>query len=151
MTVGPVPDRARRLAGRLDDLFARDQLFAGRVDDAHRRLLDANARLWTGIDPEGLAAAYGGHPQYETVKLEAAVAARSEILEAGDPLGALQQAHRDIHSAHDDYQTAAEDRRRLAADAGELIARLVDTLVTAGWTEQEARAADVHKLRDRAT
>jgi len=33
-----------------------------------------------------------------------------------------------------------------AAIYGELIAGLVDQLVAAGWTEEEARTADVHQL-----
>jgi len=34
----------------------------------------------------------------------------------------------------------------LAAEIGELIASLVSELVAAGWTEQQARNADVHQL-----
>ena len=44
------------------------------------------------------------------------------------------------------YQTAAEERRQLAAEIGELIRQFVDALVTAGWTEVQARNANVHQL-----
>ena len=34
----------------------------------------------------------------------------------------------------------------MAVDVGELIRELVDALTAAGWTEDEARDADVHEL-----
>jgi len=61
-------------------------------------------------------------------------------------LGGLQEAHWTIHRAFCEYQQLAEDRRHLAAEIGELIAAFVAELVAAGWTEQEARQADVHQL-----
>ena len=61
-------------------------------------------------------------------------------------LGALQQARWTIHRAFHDYQTAAEERRQLAADIGEVIRRFVDALVAAGWSEEQARAANVYEL-----
>jgi hypothetical protein len=61
-------------------------------------------------------------------------------------LGALQQARWTIHRAFHDYQTAAEERRQLAADIGEVIRRFVDALVAAGWSEEQARAANVDEL-----
>jgi hypothetical protein len=61
-------------------------------------------------------------------------------------LGALQQAHWAIHGAFCDYQTAAEERRQLAADTGEVIRRFVDALVAAGWSEEQARSANVYEL-----
>jgi hypothetical protein len=80
------------------------------------------------------------------VRLEAALGGRSEVLESTDPLGQLQEAHWQIHRAHVEYQTVAEERRQLAADIGEVIARLVDELVAAGWSEQDARSVNVHDL-----
>jgi hypothetical protein len=71
---------------------------------------------------------------------------RSEVLGAPDPLAAIQRVHWQIHRAFHDYQAAAEERRRLAADVGELIRELVEALTAAGWTEDQARDADVHRL-----
>ena len=48
--------------------------------------------------------------------------------------------------AFTDYQTVSERRRQLAADTGELIARFIDALVAAGWSEEEARNANVDEL-----
>jgi hypothetical protein len=59
---------------------------------------------------------------------------------------ALQQARWTIDRAFHDYQTAAEERRQFAADIGEVIRRFVDVLVGAGWSEEQARAANVHEL-----
>jgi hypothetical protein len=141
-----VSARARELATELERLFAGDSEIAKRLNDAHHRLAAANDRLWSGLHPEGLSAVYGDHPEFEAVQLEAALDSRSEILESGDPLGQLQQAHWEIHKAHLDYQEAAEDRRQLAADIGEVIARFVDELVANGWPEEDARNANVHDL-----
>ena len=138
--------RARRLAVDLTCLFAKDTELAVGLDDAQRRLREANDRLWSGLDPDGLRAIYGDHPQFEAAQLQAALDSRSDVLDCADPLGALQEAHWQIHRAHVEYQQTAEDRRQLAADIGELIARLVDTLMAAGWSEQQARSADVHEL-----
>ena len=55
-------------------------------------------------------------------------------------------AHWQIHQAHCDYQEVAEDRRHLAVDVGEIVRAFLDELVTAGWSEQEARDANVHEL-----
>ncbi len=145
---GVVPVRARKLAGQLDRLFGRDQQLACRLNDAHQRLRAANDRLWSGLSPDGLTAVYGDHPQFQAVQLEAAFDSRSEVLESADPLGALQEVHWQIHRAQVDYQAHAEQRRQLAADVGELIARLVDALVAAGWSETDARDANVHQLAE---
>jgi hypothetical protein len=138
--------RACRLAVELTCLFARDTELAVGLHDAQRRLREANDRLWSGPDPDGLRAIYGHHPQFEAVQLQAALDSRCEVLDCADPLGALQEAHWQIHRANAEYQQTAEQRRQLAADIGELSARLVDTLVAAGWSEQQARRADLHEL-----
>jgi site-specific recombinase XerD len=49
------------------------------------------------------------------------------------------------------YQEAAENRRQLAAEIGEVIGRFVDELVDAGWSEAEARNANVHELAARVS
>ena len=59
---------------------------------------------------------------------------------------ALGQARWRIDRAFHDYQIAAEERRQLAAEIGEVIRRFVDVLVAAGWSEEQARGANVHEL-----
>jgi hypothetical protein len=137
---------ARQLAAELERLFAGDAEIAKRLNDAHGRLTAANERLWSGLHPDGLSAVYGSHPQFETLKLEAALNSRSDVLESADALGQLQDVHWQIHRAHADYQEAAEDRRQLAAEIGEVIRAFVDELVDAGWSEDEARNANVREL-----
>jgi len=53
-----------------------------------------------------------------------------------------------IRGAFVAYQTAAEDRRGLGADVGEAVVRLVDAMAAAGYSERQARNADVWALRD---
>lgn len=138
-----VPAPARELAARLAALFEQDQRLAERLNDASRRLRRANERLWWGLHPDGLATVYDEDPAVVDV---AFAENRSEVLGDADPLRAVQQVHWRIHHAFHDYQTAAEERRQLAADVGELTVALVDALVAAGWTEDQARNADVHEL-----
>jgi hypothetical protein len=139
----PAPERACQLAGELELRFARDAELARRLNDAHERLRRANDRLWWGLHPDGMATLYGEHP----AAVEVAFAEhRSEALCAPDPLQAIQQAHWQIHRAHCDYQDAAEERRQLAVDVGEITRSFVDELIAAGWSEQEARNANVHEL-----
>ncbi len=138
-----VPDLVRKLAAQLGVLFARDHTLARRLNAAQTRLQSANDRLWWGLHPDGLAAVYGESP----AAVEVAFAEhRSEVLGASDPLAAVQQVHWQVRSAFRDYQTAAEERRQLAAEIGELIRQLVDALVTVGWTEEQARNANVNEL-----
>jgi hypothetical protein len=53
-----------------------------------------------------------------------------------------------VRGAFVDYQRAAEGRRMLGADVGEAVVRLVDAMTAAGYSEQQARNADVWALRD---
>ena len=90
-----------------------------------------------------MAALYGEHP----AAVEVAFAEhRSEALCEPDPLQAIQRAYWQIHRAHCDYQDAAEERGQLAVDVGEITRSFVDELVAGGWSEQEARNANVHEL-----
>lgn len=123
-----IPDPARGLAEQLHELFGQDAALARRLNDAQRRLARANEKLWCGLHPD----AFAGN--------------RSEVLGAEDPLAAVQQAHWQIHRAFHDYQAAAEERRQLAADAGEVIRQFVGALLAAGWSEEEARNANVGDL-----
>jgi hypothetical protein len=71
--------------------------------------------------------------------------AANDRLSAGRPLD-LGAVHWQIHSAFCAYQHAGEQRRQLAVDVGELAARLTDVLLAAGWSIEQARAANVHHL-----
>jgi hypothetical protein len=140
---GAISESARELAAQIEHRFAQDADLAKRLCDAQQRLAQANDRLWWGLHPDGLAAVYAEHP----TAIDVAFAEnRSEVLGAPDPLAAVQQVHWQIRKAFVEYQTAAEERRQLAADTGETIHEFVDALVDAGWTEQQARNADVHQL-----
>lgn len=136
-----VTQAAREAASRLAELFDQDQQLAIAQKEALDRLRAANDRLWDGLHPDGMAAVYDGATP---------VAGSSELAElAGDEtrlLAALQQTRWAIHRAMWAYQQASEDRRCLAADVGAASARLVSELVAAGWSEDEARSADVHQL-----
>jgi hypothetical protein len=140
----PTPAQARELAARLSELFDRDCLIVGRLNDAHRRHSEANERLWSGLHPDALAVIYD----------EAAPAGRSQIAEllgtVGDPeaamLRALQQAHWQLHRAFIDYQSGCEQRRQLAVEVGELSQQLTEALTRAGFSAKDARNADVHQL-----
>ena len=61
-------------------------------------------------------------------------------------LAPVQEIHWTIHGAFTEYQTVSEQRRQLAADTGELIGRFIEALVAAGWSEEEARNANVDEL-----
>ena len=71
---------------------------------------------------------------------------RLRVANANESETALQRARWTIDRAFHDYQSAAEERRQLAAEIGEVIRRFVDVLVGAGWSEEQARAANVHEL-----
>jgi hypothetical protein len=86
---------------------------------------------------------YGEHP----AAVEVATAHnRSEILDEPDPLRSVQQVHWSIHQAFTSYQSAAERWRQLAAETGELAGELMTTLVGAGWSQQDARDANIRSL-----
>jgi hypothetical protein len=144
-----VPARARELAVRLSVLFDRDVEIVGRLNDAQSRLRDANERLWSGLAPDAFGLIYDG----------AAPAGQSQIAElmsdargAGESdtdtvvRGALQAIHWAIHRAFCAYQSACEERRQLAVDVGELAQQLTEVLCAAGFSADDARNADVHKL-----
>ena len=138
-----IPERARQLAAELERRFTRDAELATQLNDAQRRLQDGNDRLWSGLHPDGIATIYGEHP----AAVEAATAHnRAQVLDAPDPVSAVQHVHWSIHKAFTSYQAAAERRRQLAAEIGELAGGLIRTLVGAGWSEQDAREARVHDL-----
>lgn len=61
---------------------------------------------------------------------------------AADPAG----VHHQIHRAFWTYQHASEQRRQLAVDVGELAQQLTDALTAAGYSQQQARSANVDAL-----
>jgi hypothetical protein len=138
-----VPDRARRLAAELELKFTADAALATELNDAQGRLRRANDRLWQGLHPDAVAMLYGECPAAVGVVV---ANDRSEIRGAADPLRQAREIHWAIHHAFLGYQTAAERRRQLAAEVGELVGDLIAILVAAGWSEPDARAANVHEL-----
>jgi hypothetical protein len=58
----------------------------------------------------------------------------------------LHHVHWQIHRAFCAYQHAAEQRRQLAIDIGELSQQLTQALCAAGWSADQARHTNVHKL-----
>jgi hypothetical protein len=65
-------------------------------------------------------------------------------------LAVVQEISWTIHRAFVDYQTASEERRQLAATVGELTRELVEGLTDAGWSEHDARNANVHEFANPA-
>ena len=53
-----------------------------------------------------------------------------------------------IRRAFAEYQSVAEQRRQLGADVGEATVRLIETMQEAGFSEEQARHADVWALRE---
>ena len=148
-----VPEAAHRLAAELADAFETDRGLAERLKAAQHRLRAANGRLWSGLHPDALGLVYddgaavgqGSSAVAEGIVDAVRSGGSAAEIEAA-VLGELQEAHWTIHRVFSEHQQLAEDRRHLAAEIGELIAQFVCELVAAGWTEQEARQADVHQL-----
>jgi hypothetical protein len=144
-----VPTPACELAARLSVLFERDVEIVQRLNDAQRRLHDANERLWSGVSPDAFGLVYDGAAVAGTSSVAALMAGERRAggpdAEASVPC-ALQETHWAIHRSFCAYQSACEQRRQLAVEVGELAQQLTDALCAAGWTEQEARRADVHQL-----
>ena len=146
-----VPVRARELAARLAALFVAASQLAVALNDAQHRLLGANDRLWSGLHRDVLGLACGDVRRLAAGK--GAIAERMVDAPGGGDgpdeaamLGALERVHWTIGRAFIDYQRAYEERRRLAVDVGELSQQLIEVLCAAGWSEDAARAADLHAL-----
>jgi hypothetical protein len=133
----------RSRAGVLAELFERDCELAVQLNAARLRLLVANERL-TVVLPVGvvLVALTG------SAGADLGVTGRPAVLDAEFPVTALGEVADTIRCALIDYQSVGERRRMLAADIGEATVRLVDALVAAGFSESQARRADVRALRD---
>jgi hypothetical protein len=154
-----VPAAARALASDLAALFTNDQEIAYRLNDAQTRLHSANERLWSGLHPDAHAMLYDethavrapdvrSHSQVIAVMLDQLRGGANELQLRTAVLTTVVEIHSAVHRAFVDYQFASEERRQLAIEAGELGRRLVDALTTAGWTEPEARSANVHNLAE---
>lgn len=121
-----VPARARELAARLSALFEKDSRIVARLNSAQRRLRHANDGLRSGV----AADAFGPTRDGSGVAV----------------LGALREIHWQVHRAFCEHQSACEERRQLAVEVGELAVQLTDALCAAGFSQQDARRADVHQL-----
>lgn len=150
-----VPDEARRLAADLALVFEQDSRLADRLNDASRRLADANRGLWSGLHPDAVALLYENTDRHAITRGTSLVAGVVvDALQAGadefeletELLLMLQRAHWTIHRAFADYRWICEERRRLAASVGELAQRLEDALTAAGWPADAARSVNVHDL-----
>jgi len=115
----------------------------------------ANGQLWSGLHPDSLgllnddtsAAAIGEGSSVIAGLASDAIRFEHIVVEAEAALlPKLQEVHWTIHRAFSEHQRVGEDRRHLAAEIGELIAAFVSELVAAGWSEEQARTADVHQL-----
>jgi hypothetical protein len=140
-TPGPVPPVARRAAARLAELFERDQRLAVELNAAQDRLLEANGGLTAGLSAEALQRVYG--PAGPDLGLSGRL---PPVLDDPHPREALERASKRIREAFYEYQRLADERRVLGADVGEATALLVDALVAAGWSEEQARDANVLEL-----
>jgi hypothetical protein len=144
-----VPARACELAARLSALFERDVEIVGRLNDAQSRLRDANEWLWSGLAPDAFGLVYDGAAsagQSQIAKLMSDARSAGGADSDTAVLGALQQIHSAIHRSFCAYQSACEERRQLAVDVGELSPQLTEVLCAAGFSADDARNADVHKL-----
>jgi len=143
----PVPPHARQLAAQLSTLFEHDAAIVQRLNDAHRRLRDANERLYSELAPDAFGLIYDGTAATATGTSPIAALIRNDRPDANSPmLEALQQIHSQIHRAFCAYQHACEQRRQLAVDVGELSQQLTRALCAAGWSADHARHANVHQL-----
>jgi hypothetical protein len=140
MTIEVSP-AACAVAQRLAALFSRDQELAVALNEAHDRLLQAIARLTSGLSAEALHGVYV--PEGPDLALSGR---RPPVLGEESPVEALEQVAAAIRVAHHDYQTVAEERRLLAFEVGDAAAELRVVLVGEGFTELEARRADVDAL-----
>ena len=144
-----VPARARELAAGLSALFERDVEIVGRLNDAQSRLCDANERLWSGLAPDAFGLVYDGAApagQSQIAKLMSDARSAGGADSDTAVLGALQQIHSAIHRSFCAYQSACEERSQLAVVVGELSQQLTEVLCAAGFSADDARNADVHKL-----
>lgn len=109
---------------------------------------DAIALLYDNTDAVGIAADGPTRSCVVAVMIDQQRAGADDQQVTTAVLAAVQEIHWTIHRALVDYQSAAEERRELAVDVGELAQQLTATLASAGWTETEARTANVNVLAE---
>jgi hypothetical protein len=150
--MGEVPARARELAARLAAVFRSDVEIVARLNDAQRRLLDANDRLWSGLHPVALGRVYDGAPRVAAGQDAIAGRVIATLRPRGGQreiestlLEVLQQTHWAIRRAFVDYQSACEERRRLAVDVGELAGQLTEALIAVGGGRARRRRAQARR------
>lgn len=140
-----VPVLARELAARLSVLFEHDVELVKRVNDAQRRVRDANERLWAGLSPDAFGLLYDGAGAAGSSEMAALIMDDARDRERA-VLAAVQEIHWTIHRGFCAYQSVCEERRQLAVDVGEISAKFIEVLCRAGFRETDARAANVHEL-----
>jgi hypothetical protein len=140
-----VPVLARELAARLSALFERDVEIVKRVSDAQCRVREANERLWSGLSPDAFGLIHDGAGPAGSSEVAAPMMDSARDAKTG-VLGAVQEIHWAIHRGFCDYQWACEERRQLAVDVGEISAKFIEVLCGAGFSEADARAANVHEF-----
>ena len=149
-STGPVVSaQARELAAQLSALFDKDSQIAGRLNDAQRRLHEANERLWSGLAPDAFGLVYDGAAPAGHSQIAALIDHAPDPSDPGPQtalLAALQDAHWQVHRGFCQYQSACEERRQLAFEVGELSQQLTEALTCAGFSADDARNADVHQL-----
>ena len=139
-----VPARVCELAARLSALFERDVEIVRRLNDAQRRVREANERLWSGLSPDAFGVVSDGAGSAGASQIAALMDGARDADTA--VLAVVQQIHWSIHRGFCDYQSACEERRQLAADVGEITAMFIEVLCGAGFSEDDARQANVHEL-----
>jgi hypothetical protein len=133
----------RVLADVLAALFEGDRQLAVALNTAQRRLLAANERLTVAMPVGAVLSAVLGLGGADL----GGAGRRPPVLDADSPVAALGEVAQRIRGALVDYQHVAEQRREVAADVGEATVRLVDALIAAGFSDTQARRADVRALR----
>ena len=126
-----------------------DELDSELARRGHKFVRYANERLWSGLAPDAFGLVYDGAAsagQSQIAKLMSDARSAGGADSDTAVLGALQQIHSAIDRSFCAYQSACEERRQLAVDVGELSQQLTEVLCAAGFSADDARNADVHKL-----
>ena len=103
-----------------------------------------------GADVRALAGALVGLFERDRGLASELNVAQRRLLDANDrrrATPARKVVSEDVRQAFVEYSTTAEQRREVAGQVGEATARLVDAMRAAGYSEAQARNADVWALR----
>jgi hypothetical protein len=117
-------------------------------------VVDVTAAAWSGAlggGVRGLADALAGLFECDRGLAAKLNGAQRRLLDANDRrwCSALigDEVRGDVQQAFLEYSYAADKRRQVAADVGEATVRLISAMQAAGFSEQQARSADVWALR----